>query len=81
MGIYDGGVLEQGLFVKSLLENSNVKMAISADTHFQNHYESNNINYYTIGAITEQRNIQRPSFSLLYYYTDNSYSVTQFEIE
>lgn len=80
MGFYDDQVLDQAKLINNAIIDENINTVLSADVHFQNHYKDFGIDYYTIGAITTVRNIQRPNFSILTIYTDGTYDLTQIEI-
>lgn len=83
MGYYDEEVKKQADDLLSTINDSNVKYVIAADTHFysKNTNEVTGIVHYTLGAITNERNIQGPNFAILYIYKDGSVEVKQVLID
>lgn len=84
MGFYDTKVKEQAdnIFVH-ILNNTNIKYVISADTHFFKTYsgdKNSNIKYYNLGAITDKRNLQSPNFAIMNIYENGTTEIKQLTI-
>jgi len=78
MGYYDSGVKHQGGEILSALNASSVQLSISGDAHFFSNYSdpyNTHISYFTLGALTDERNIQQPNFAVLKKYENGSFSL------
>lgn len=84
MGFYDEQVKKQAeeVFDKVLL--SRTKYFISADTHFFSKYpgpSESTLTVYTLGALTDKRNLQTPNFSLMRLYKGGQVELEQVLVE
>jgi len=72
---------------KTLLEEvqkSNIKAVVAGDAHFSSVTVDpvrSLLKHIVIGALTEERNLQTPRFSLLMIYSDGSYNVKEFVLD
>ena len=84
MGVVNGEevkeVKEQGLEILELIRNSNVKAVIAGDHHTSSNSadpERSDLKHIVIGALTRERNLQTPRFSLLNIYNDDSFDMEE----
>lgn len=82
MGRLNSSVEEQRLSLLKLFKDYKVSEVISGDLHFYGRYKdsSSGISMTTVGAVTNERNLQKPRFALLEVFSDNSYDITDIEI-
>jgi predicted phosphodiesterase len=69
--------------LKTVLKNGGVAEVFSGDIHFFSRYSDpdTNLSMTTVGAVTEQRNVQLPRFAIATVYTDGSLDVDDIEIK
>jgi len=78
MGFYSKDVEEQGRVLLEKIRSSSVKVLIAGDTHFFSFYSDeydSELTYYTLGALTRERNIQQAGFILLEIYDNGRFDV------
>lgn len=62
------------------VRESNIKVVVAGDAHFSSETADpvrSSLKHIVIGALTEERNLQTPRFSLLKVYEDGSYNVEE----
>ena len=81
MGFFDKEVNKQAIEILKNIEKytqqNNEITVISADTHFFSKYTKNKVNFYTIGALTNKKNLTAPNFAILEVYSNNSVKVKE----
>jgi len=79
MGYYDEKVKKQADALVRAINDSSVKYVIAADAHFYSKTtdKATGIEHYTLGALTNERNLQDPNFAILYIYEDGGVEVNQ----
>lgn len=83
MGFFSDDVLAQAKQVLDVLHQSGVVAVISGDAHFFSFYTDPSYpttTYYTAGALTDQRNIQKPNFLIVSVFEDYTLKVNKFDI-
>lgn len=83
MGYYDDKVEEQSDILLSTLLSSGVSTFISGDTHFFKsftHPQNQDLNFFTLGAITDDRNLETPNIAIVYIYDSGQVRVSQFKL-
>lgn len=88
MGHIDGEdvskVLAQRDMLLEIIRNTNVKAVISADLHTSDSIDDpvkSELKHIQVGAITRERNLQSPRFSVFKYYENGSYDVQDVVLE
>lgn len=87
MGFYDTRVKEQAdTLYTHILNNTKIQYVVSADAHFFKTYLGETFNeyqirYYTLGAITERRNLQSPNFAIMEILENGLIKVNQVTID
>lgn len=80
MGYYNNDVKKEADFLLDQIRDSKVTAVLSGDTHFFSKFkdsESANLNHYTVGALSNTRNLETPNFSLLKVYSSGYVEVVQ----
>ena len=82
MGVVDGEVIakvkEQAQEILNLIRQSKVKAIISGDQHSASinpDIQNPTLSHIVVGAITSDRNLQSPRFSVLKVYADGNYKI------
>ncbi|OGC52001.1 hypothetical protein A2982_00060 [candidate division WWE3 bacterium RIFCSPLOWO2_01_FULL_39_13] len=80
MGEYSEEVNDQRLALLGMIRNSTVKAVFAGDQHFFREavdLERPGLYYYFMGALTQKRQIQLPSYAVVTVYEDGDYTVTK----
>lgn len=82
MGRLNEAVEQQRISLLELFKKYQVAEVISGDLHFYGRYtdSSSGLSMTTVGAVTNDRNLQKPRFAMLSVFTDGSYEITDIEI-
>lgn len=82
MGRLNKDVDAQRAALIDLFKQYKVSEVISGDLHFFGRYKdsTSGLSMTTVGAVANERNIQKPRFAILNVYTDNTYDIQDVEI-
>ncbi len=82
MGKVDPGVKAQADSWVTKFSQTGVNLIMAGDTHFFSNYNDprNNLNMIAVGAITADRNLQKPRYVMVDVYTDGSYNIEDTEV-
>lgn len=82
MGVVDGEsvtkVKDQAIEILNLIRQSKVKAIIAGDQHtssINNDIQKPTLSHIVVGAVTSERNLQTPRFSILRVYADGNYKI------
>ncbi len=83
MGRVTPNLKSQAQKINQLLQKGGVKEVFYGDTHFFGRYKepSTGLRMTTIGALTAERNAQRPRYSLVEVWNDYQYNVSDIELK
>lgn len=84
MGFYDAKVKKQADQVFEEILQSNANYLVSADAHFFIKYQGpadSKLTLYTLGALTDKRNLQTPNFALMKIYQGGQVELEQVLVE
>lgn len=83
MGYYDEKVKSQADELIKSVNQSQVKYIVAADAHFYSKTTDaiTGLVHYTLGALTNDRNLQDPNFAILYIYEDGGVEVSQIYLQ
>ncbi|TXI33605.1 MAG: hypothetical protein E6Q58_02545, partial [Niabella sp.] len=78
MGRYSVNVDKQRIELLQIIRDSGVRAVFGGDQHLFNHYkdaESEGLDFFIIGALSESRNLDAPNYAILTVSDDGTYNV------